>query len=47
MHIPLAIAVLALLAFVLLPQVDRYTGTEKGQHGVRLYLARLAQWLNA
>jgi len=47
MHIPLVIAVLALLAFALLPQLDRYTGTETGIPGLRSYLVRLAHWINS
>jgi hypothetical protein len=47
MHIPLMIAVLALLAFGLLPQLDRYTGTETGTYrSLRSYLVRLAHWIN-
>ena len=36
MHIPLVIAVLALLVFALLPQLARYTSTETGAHGLRI-----------
>ena len=46
MHIPLVIAILALLAFALLPQLDRYIGTETGIPGPRSYLVRLAHWIN-
>jgi hypothetical protein len=46
-HIPLVIAVLALLAFALLPQLDRFAGAETGAHGVRLFLVRLSHWMNA
>ncbi len=45
-HIPLVIAVLALVAFALLPQLDRYVGAETGAHGVRLLLVRLSHWIN-
>jgi hypothetical protein len=47
MHIPLVIAVLALLTFLLLPQLDRFTGARTGIQGVRLYLVRLAHWINS
>ena len=46
-HIPLIVALLALLAFTLLPQLDRYTDTETGIHGLRSYLVRLAHWINS
>jgi hypothetical protein len=46
-HIPLVIAVLALLAFTLLPQLDRYNKKDAGLHGLRTYLIRLAHWINA
>ena len=45
-HIPLVIGVLSLLAFALLPLLDRYTSTGRGTHGLRLYLVRLAHWVN-
>ncbi len=47
MHIPLVIAVLALLAWTLLPQLDRYTGSGTGATGLRSYLVRLAHWVNS
>jgi hypothetical protein len=47
MHIPLLIAVLTLLAFLLLPQLDRFTGPETDRHGLRLQLIRLAHWINS
>ncbi len=46
MHIPLLIAVLALLAWTLLPQLDRYNDTEMNTEGVQAYLSRLAHWVN-
>lgn len=44
MHIPLIIAILALLAFALLPALDRYTNSETAAKGVRAYLNRIARW---
>ncbi len=46
MHIPLIIAILALLAWTLLPQLDRYSEAEPTTEGVHSYLARLAHWVN-
>ncbi len=46
MHIPLLIAILALLAWTLLPQLDRYSESEVKTEGVQGYLARLAHWVN-
>ncbi len=45
MHIPLLIAILALLAWTLLPQLDRYNEIEMNE-GVQGYLSRLAHWVN-
>ena len=47
MHIPLVIGVLSFLAFALLPQLDRYTGTKTGTNDLRSYLVRLAHWINS
>lgn len=48
MHLPLIIAILALLAWTLLPQLDRYNNdAELPMEGVRSYLARLAHWVNS
>jgi hypothetical protein len=44
MHIPLAIAVLALLVFMLLPMLDRPTGSEINATGLRAYWDRIACW---
>ena len=44
MHIPLALAVLALLAFALLPALDRTTGSEVNAKGLRGYWVRVARW---
>jgi len=44
MHIPLAIAVLALLAFALLPVLDRTIGSEVNAKGLRVYWVRVARW---
>lgn len=46
-HVPLVIAILALAAFVLLPQLDRYAGPETGKLALPSYLVRLAHWVNA
>ena len=44
MHIPLVIAVLAFLAFALLPVLDRTTGSEVNAKGLRVYWVRVARW---
>ena len=44
MHIPLAIAVLALLAFALLPVLDRSASSETDTTGLRAYMIRIAHW---
>ena len=46
MDIPLVIAVLALLAWTLLPQLDRITEHDLEFEGRRSYLGRLARWVN-
>ncbi len=46
MHIPLIIAILALLAWTLLPQLDHYRDVEATSDGVTSYLGRLARWVN-
>lgn len=46
MDLPLFIAVLALLAWTLLPQLDRYTDAEATNEGVSSLLVRLARWVN-
>jgi hypothetical protein len=46
MDLPLFIAILALLAWTLLPQLDRYADAEKGTENKRSYLSRLARWVN-
>ncbi len=46
MDIPLIIAILALLAWTLLPQLDRYIEADPQPTGRRAYLRRLAQWVN-
>lgn len=46
MDLPLLVAVLALLAWTLLPQLDRYAKTETKAEGLSAYLARLARWVN-
>lgn len=47
MHVPLIIAIVALLAWTLLPQLDRYSDAESTSDGVSSYLARLAHWVNS
>jgi hypothetical protein len=46
MDIPLLIAILALLAWTLLPQLDRYADLDLGSEGARPYLSCLARWVN-
>jgi hypothetical protein len=45
MDIPLAIAILALLAFTLLPVVERFDSAETGAKGPRAFLIGIALWL--
>jgi len=44
MHIPLVIAILAVLALALLPMLDRATSSEISAKGLRVYLIRIARW---
>ena len=44
MHIPLIIAILALLAFALLPLLDRSVISEISAKGLPAYLIRIARW---
>jgi len=44
MHIPLIIAILALLAFALLPVLDRSANSETDATGIRAYMIRIAHW---
>lgn len=46
MDIPLLIAILALLAWTLLPQLDRYADSEQPTDGKGSPLERLARWVN-
>jgi hypothetical protein len=46
MDLPLLIAVLALLAWTLLPQLDRYIESDSEPERPRSYLERLARWVN-
>ena len=46
MHIPLVIAILAFLAFALLPLLDRSTRSEINAKGLRSYFIRVARWAN-
>ncbi len=45
MDIPLLIAILALLAWTLLPQLDRIA-EDANSEGSHSYLHRLARWVN-
>ena len=45
MHIPLVIAVLALLTFALLPVLDRSARAESNAKGPRPYLSRVTRWM--
>ena len=45
MHIPLAIAILALLAFALLPVLDRSADSKINARGPRAYWVRVARWV--
>jgi hypothetical protein len=47
MDLPLIIAILALLAWTLLPQLDRYMDMETNSTGMRFYLNRIARWVNS
>jgi hypothetical protein len=44
MHIPLAIAILAVLAFALLQMLDHFANSESYATGLRAYLVRIARW---
>jgi hypothetical protein len=44
MHIPLVIAVLAFLAFALLPVLDRSADSEVNAKGLCAYWFRVARW---
>ena len=46
MDIPLLIAILALLAWTLLPQLDRYADADTAMEQRHSYLRRLARWVN-
>ena len=46
MDIPLLIAILALLAWTLLPQLDRYVDADTSLESKGSYLKRLARWVN-
>jgi len=47
MDIPLLIAILALLAWTLLPQLDRYVDADLPAEGKASPLQRLARWVNS
>ncbi len=44
MHIPLIIGSVAVLAFALLPILDRLPDSEARARGLRAYLIRIARW---
>ena len=44
MHIPLVIAILAVLALGLLPVLDHSAGSEINSKGPRSYWIRIAHW---
>jgi hypothetical protein len=44
MHIPLVIAILAVLTFALLPILDHFGNSENRTKGWRAYLIRIARW---
>lgn len=46
MDIPLLIAILALLTWTLLPQLDRYVDSDYSVDGKPSRLQRLARWIN-
>jgi len=46
MDIRLIIAMLAFLAFALLPALDHFASAETGAKGLRAYLIRIARWTN-
>ncbi len=46
MDIPLLIAILALLTWTLLPQLDRYADADMPAEGKPSHLQRLARWIN-
>ncbi len=47
MHFPLLLAIVALLVWTLLPQLDRYNEIESTPEGVQSYLTRIAHWVNS
>lgn len=46
MDLPLLIAIIALLAWTLLPQLDRYMDTEPQSDTTQSPLRKLARWVN-
>ena len=44
MHIPLIIAILAVLAFALLPVLDHFNTAKINATGPRSYFIRMARW---
>jgi hypothetical protein len=46
MDLPLLIAIVALLAWTLLPQLDRYADSDANAERKHSYLSRLARWVN-
>ena len=45
MHIPLVISILALMAFALLPVLDRSANSKINGPGLRAYWNRVARWV--
>ena len=45
MHIPLVIAILAVLAFALLPVLDRSAASKIDAPGLRAYWISVARWV--
>ena len=46
MDAPLIIAIIALLAWTLLPQLDRYVDNDQNLEDTPSCLSRLAHWIN-
>ena len=46
MDLPLFIAIVALLAWTLLPQLDRYADADANAERKGSHLSRLARWIN-
>jgi hypothetical protein len=44
MHVPLVLAILAFLALMLLPVLDRVDSSQIDAEGIRSHLIRVARW---